>query len=149
MTGASAGTAFQPLRPAAELAGRMLLAALFIAEAASKLGNVGGAIAYMAAFGLWAPLLAPAIALELVGGFLLVLGWQTRLAALGLSGFCVSTAFIFHRDLANQGQMIHFEKDLALAGAFLALWANGAGRLSLDAWRSRRGSAARREPARS
>ena len=124
------------VRPA-ELAGRLPLGALFIAEAISKLLDVPGALAYMAGYELPGPLLAPAVAVELAGGLAIMLGWQTRVAALALSGFCVMTAFLFHSDLANRGQVIHFEKDLALAGAFLVLWARGPGQLSLDAWRNR------------
>ena len=128
------------MRPA-ELAGRFPLGALFIAEAISKLLDIHGALAYMAGFGLPGPLLVPAIAVELAGGLLIIVGWQTRVAALALAGFCCMTAIVFHSDLANQGQVIHFEKDLALAGAFLVLWARGAGRLSLDAWRGTRNQA--------
>ena len=61
-----------------------------------------------------------------------MLGWKTRTAALLLAGFCLLTATIFHHNFADQQQMIHFLKDLAIAGGFLVLLANGAGPLSLD-----------------
>jgi putative oxidoreductase len=116
------------------LAGRLLLAQLFIIEAMLKLGDYPATEAYMIHYGVPTLLLLPAIAVELGGGLLVALGWQTRLAALALAGFCLATAPIFHGNLADRSQLIHFQKDLALAGAFLILWMRGAGQLSLDAW---------------
>jgi putative oxidoreductase len=117
----------------AELLGRLLIAQLFLAEAVSKLGQYGLAAAYMAHYGVPAELLPLALAVEILGGLAILLGWQTRIAAAILAGFCLATAAIFHSDFADRGQVIHFEKDLALAGAFLILAACGAGRLSLNA----------------
>jgi putative oxidoreductase len=126
------------LIPWGDLAGRLLLAQLFIIEAVLKLSDYPGTVAYMAHYGLPMLLLWPAIALELGGGLLIALGWQIRPVALALAGFCLMTAAIFHANLADRGQFIHFQKDFALAGAFLILCINGAGRLSLDAWHRRR-----------
>lgn len=126
------------LMTVAEFLGRLLLAQLFIFEAFSKLGDYGGALAYMAQYGMPAGLLPLAIAAELLGGLLVLAGWQTRWAALVLAGFCLMAAVIFHADFADRGQVIHFHKDLALAGAFLILAGRGAGLLSLDSWRSPR-----------
>jgi putative oxidoreductase len=75
------------------------------------------------------------IALELGGGLLLAIGWQTRLAALALAAFCVLAAVLFHGNLADRSHLLHFEKDLAIAGGLLALFAFGAGRHSVDAMR--------------
>ena len=122
----------------AEFLGRLLLAQLFILEAFSKLGDYGGAAAYAAQYGVPAGLLPLAIAAELLGGLLILAGWQTRWAALVLAGFCLMAAVIFHADFADRGQVIHFQKDLALAGAFLILAGRGAGLLSLDSRRSLR-----------
>lgn len=91
----------------------------------------------MAAFGLPVSLLPFAIALELGGGVLLILGWQTRIAALALAGFCVITALAFHTNFADRNETIHFQKDLALAGALLFMAARGAGAWSVDAWRKK------------
>lgn len=117
----------------AELLGRLLLAQLFLAEAVSKLSQYDMAAAYTAHYGVPAVLLPAALAVEILGGLFLLIGWQTRITGLVLAGFCLATAVIFHSDFADRGQVIHFEKDLALAGAFLILCARGAGRLSLDA----------------
>lgn len=122
----------QNLSAAGELAGRVLLASLFVVEAGGKLWDMGAAARYMSAYHLPTALLPLAIAVELGCGLAVMLGWRTRLAAFLLAGFCVLTALIFHSDFGDRNQMIHFEKDLALAGALLILWARGAGRLSLD-----------------
>jgi putative oxidoreductase len=115
-----------------ELVGRFLLALLFILEGVSKINAYGAAASYMTAFGLPPVLLLPAIGLEVVGGLLIVIGLQTRVAAIALAAFCVVTAVVFHTKFGDRNQLLHFEKDLALAGAFLLLGARGAGRLSLD-----------------
>jgi len=122
-----------PILPAiGDLVGRVLLAFLFIMEALSKISNYDLAAKYTAAFGVPTQLLPLAIAVELLGGAMIAFGWHTRLASLALAAFCLAAAVIFHTRFGDRNQLIHFEKDLALAGAFLVLAARGAGRLSLD-----------------
>src|SRR5262249_14252859 len=93
------------------------------------------AVAYMEAFGLPGALLPLAIGVELGCGLLIVIGYRTRVAALLLAGFCVATALLFHTRLGDRNQLLHFEKDLAIAGGFLVLAARGAGAYALDALR--------------
>jgi hypothetical protein len=85
-----------------------------------------------------------AIALEIGCGVLILLGYYTRPAALLLAGFCLATAVLFHIKLGNRNELLHFEKDLAIAGGLLVLFAHGAGRWALDAqpWRSSQSDAA-------
>ena len=64
-------------------------------------------------------------------------GWQTRLAALALAAFCILAALLFHTNFADRNQLLHFQKDLAIAGGLLALFALGAGRLSVEGIRRR------------
>ena len=123
---------------AAALAGRLLLAAIFLHEAWSKLAGYTAAVAYMRAYGVPGELLPMAIAVELVCGVLIVLGFYTRAAALILAGFCVAAAVLFHTKFGDRNQLLHFEKDLAIAGAFLILFARGAGAWSLDALMKRK-----------
>jgi putative oxidoreductase len=118
---------------AAALVGRLLLAAIFLHEAWSKLTGYVEADAYMQAFGVPGQLLPLAIATELTCGLLIVLGFYTRAAALVLVAFCVATAVLFHIKLSDRNQLLHFEKDLAIAGAFLVLFAHGSGAWALDA----------------
>lgn len=116
------------------LLGRLLLAAIFLISGFGKLTSAEGTIGYIAAAGLPAPQLAYAVALlvELGGGLLLVLGYQTRLAALALAVFTLATAFGFHANFADQNQMIHFLKNIAITGGLLQVVAFGAGGLSFD-----------------
>jgi len=122
----------QALLPLAELVGRILMGSLFVLEALSTLSAYQLASRYTAAFGVPKQVLPFVIALEFGGGALIAFGFQTRAVAFVLAIFCVAAAVIFHTNFADRNQLIHFEKDLALAGAFLILSARGAGRLSLD-----------------
>jgi len=123
---------------AAVLAGRLLLAAIFLHEAWSKLFGYTAAVAYMRAFGVPGELLPVVIAVELGCGLLIVLGLYTRAAALILAGFCVAAAVLFHTKFGDRNQLLHFEKDFAIAGGFLILFARGAGAWSLDALLTRK-----------
>jgi putative oxidoreductase len=115
-----------------ELAGRFLLAVLFLLSGLGKVGAYGATAAYMSSAGVPGALLPAVIATELLGSLSVVLGWKARAAAFLLAGFSVLSALIFHNNWADQTQMVMFLKDLAIAGGFLLLLANGAGRLSLD-----------------
>jgi putative oxidoreductase len=123
------------VRASAALLGRLLLASLFILEGWSKVRGYAPAAAYMERYSVPGALLPAVIALELGGGLLLAIGWQTRLVALALAVFCVLAALLFHADLAERSQLLHFEKDLAIAGGLLMLFAFGAGPYSVDAMR--------------
>ena len=141
------GTLFtNTLAPAAEAAGRVLLASLFLYEGYVKLRGYDGAIQYMAAYGVPGALLPLALATEIGGGALILIGWQTRLAGLALSGFCLLAALIFHTKFSDNNQVLHFAKDIALAGAFLFVAGRGAGRFSLDAVLARRREQSQGQP---
>ncbi len=126
------------IQEAAAFLGRLLLAAIFLHEAWSKLIGYAAALAYMKAFGVPAWLLPFAIAVEAGCAFLIVIGYRTRLAAFVLAGFCIATAALFHTKLGDRNQLLHFEKNLAMAGGFLVLLAHGSGAWAIDAWRRRR-----------
>ena len=116
------------------LVGRILVATIFILSGLSKIGAPTATQGYIAAMGLPAPLLAyiGAIVMELGGGLLLLAGYRTKVVAAALAVFSIVTAFVFHHALADQNQMIHFLKNLAMAGGLLQFVAYGAGRISLD-----------------
>lgn len=126
------------IEPAAALLGRLLLAAIFLHEAFLKITAYSATVAYMQAFGVPGEFLPLAIAFELGCGLLIVIGYQTQAAALLLAGFCVTTAILFHARLSDRNQLLHFEKDLAIAGGFLVLFARGAGTWTIDALAQRR-----------
>lgn len=125
-------------RDGAALFGRLLLALIFVLSGLQKLSSFGGTVGFMEAEGLPLPALAAIIAIvvECVGGILLVAGYQTRAVGIVLAVWCIATALVAHRDFSDQNQMIHFLKNVAMAGGFLQLFAFGAGRWSLDAWQS-------------
>ena len=75
------------------------------------------------------------IVLEVGCGILILVGYHARAAALLLAGFCLATAVLFHAKLGNRNELLHFEKDLAIAGGLLVLFAHGAGNFALDALR--------------
>lgn len=116
------------------LAGRILLAALFLLSGFSKLANPSGTIGYIASAGLPLPEVAYAAAVfvEVVLAAALVLGYQTRIVATLIALFTIAAAFGFHFHLADQNQFIHFFKNLAIAGGLLQVAAFGGGALSLD-----------------
>ena len=122
------------LQSSLALIGRLLLAAMFILSGFGKLGDPSGTIGYIASAGLPLPPVAYAIALvvEIGAGILLVLGYQARWVALILAAFTLASAIGFHTDFADQNQMIHFMKNLAITGGFLQIAAFGAGAFSLD-----------------
>jgi len=120
------------LRDAALLASRILLGAIFVVEGYGKVAAYATAAAYMQEYGISDLLLPLVIAVELLGGLLIVAGWQTRPAAFALAGFCILAALLFHLDFANRHQTIQFLKNLAIAGGFLALLASGPGAWSVD-----------------
>jgi putative oxidoreductase len=115
-----------------ELAGRILMAVPFLLSGLGKLGAYGATSAYMSAVGVPGALLPLVIATEVLGAVAVIVGWRTRIVAFLLAGFCLLTALIFHRNLADQMQMINFFKNVSMAGGFLLLAAYGSGRLSLE-----------------
>jgi putative oxidoreductase len=116
------------------LIGRVLIGLPFAMSGLGKLAAFGPTTAMIAAAGLPVPPLAyiVAVALELGGGLLLIAGYQVRLVALALAVFCVAAGVAFHNNFADQNQMIHFLKNVMMAGGLLQIAAFGAGALSLD-----------------
>lgn len=109
------------------LAGRAMLATIFLVAGFGKIGAYAGTQAYMESFGVPGFLLPAVIGLEVLGGLAVLLGIQTRIAAVGLAGFTLLAAVIFHSDFAQPMQSILFMKNLAISGAFLMLAAQGPG----------------------
>jgi len=120
------------------LAGRILLALIFIMAGFNKIGGFAGTAGYIASKGLpMSEVLAIlTIIVELGGGIMLLVGWNARWAAAILAGFCVLAAIIFHAPwaaeaAAKQVQTIMFMKNLAIAGGMLQVVAFGSGPFSL------------------
>ena len=116
--------------PALMLA-RALLAYIFVVEGGQKAVNYQAVAGYMSQHGVPGALLPLVILTELGGGLLVLVGYKTAWAAVALGGFCVLSALLFHMGAQDA---IQFQKNLAMAGGFLALAVAGPGPWALDAW---------------
>jgi putative oxidoreductase len=114
------------------LAGRLLLAFIFLHEGITLAIHFDNTVKAMSTAGISAPLVVAVIALQLCAGLSVALGILPRVGAVLLGLFCLSTAMLFHTNFANQNELLHFEKDLAIAGGMFVLAAAGAGALALD-----------------
>lgn len=114
--------------------GRLLLASLFLFSGVGKLLAPAATKGYIAAMGLPVPDLAylGALVVELGLASLLLIGYRTRPVALAMAAFTLVTALVFHSQFADQNQLIHFLKNVAIAGGLLQVAAFGAGALSVD-----------------
>ena len=119
------------------LVGRILIAAVFLWQGYAKLIDFTATVGYARAAGMPLPEVGVAIGavIELLGSALLIFGFQIRVVALIMAGFSIATALIFHRDLKNFDEAIHFWKDLCIAGGLLQIVAFGGGGYSIDARR--------------
>src|SRR5258708_4807381 len=122
----------------AVLAGRILLALLFVMSGFGKIAGFSGTVGYIASKGMPLPELmaAGAVAVEFLGGLALVLGWKTRWAA-AIALFLIPTTVIFHNPagltgMEAQTQVINILKNLSIFGGMLLLIAFGPGAWSVD-----------------
>ena len=122
------------------LVGRLMIAAIFVGSGFRKITGFDGTVGFIASKGLPFPQLAAiaAIVVELGGGILLILGWKTRWAAAAMCIFTVVAALIFHNFWVvpaeqAQNQMIHFMKNICMAGGLLYVVVFGSGPLAVDA----------------
>lgn len=121
------------------LAGRILIALIFVVSGFGKVMGFEGTVGFIASKGLPFPQLAAigAIIIELGGGVMLVFGWRARWAAAALLVFTAFAALIFHNFWAvptdqAQNQMIHFMKNISMMGGLLYVLVHGSGPLSLS-----------------
>jgi putative oxidoreductase len=121
------------------LIGRILIALLFVPAGFGKIAGFAGTVGYIASTGVPLPEVAAAISIlvELGLGLLLLLGFQTRWAALGIALFTLVITFIFHNYWAVPPeqvmmQKLNFFKNLAIVGGLLGIAAWGAGAWSVD-----------------
>ncbi len=129
-----------PLGDSFLLIGRIALIVLFVMSGIAKFTDIAGTAAYVASKGLPAPTALAVLAglAEVVGGLLIVIGWQTRIVALALLIYTLIAAYFFHdfwhlpQGPERLDSMIHALKNLSIAGAFLMLAGSGAGRYSVD-----------------
>ena len=121
------------------LLGRIAIAALFLPAGLNKLMGMEGVTSYFASLGLpvVAVLVWVVIAIEVLGGVALILGYKTRLVAIGLAIFTVLASIVGHAfwaapvDAAFIAQLLFF-KNMAVTGGLLILASSGAGSISID-----------------
>lgn len=115
-----------------QLVGRVMLALIFILAGIGKISDPAGTAGYMQAMGVPTLLLWPTIALEVLGGLAIAVGFQTKYAAFALAGFSVLAAIIFHSNFAEQMQSVLFLKNIAMAGGLILLAVGGKTAYSMD-----------------
>lgn len=115
-----------------QLIARIMLALIFILAGVGKIMDPAGTSGYMEAMGVPSVLLWPTVALEIIGGIALVVGYKTAFAALSLAIFSIAAAVLFHSNFGDKMQMILFMKNIAMAGGLLLLAAGGTTGFSLD-----------------
>jgi putative oxidoreductase len=119
---------------AVALLGRVLMSAIFLWGGYGKLTAPAATMGMFTHYHL--PLVgaayALAVAIELGGGALTLIGWKTRLVAPVMAAWCIATALVAHMHFEDTMQMINFMKNVCMAGGFLQLATFGAGALSVD-----------------
>jgi putative oxidoreductase len=101
-----------------DLAGRLLLAVLFVAGAVQKVTDPGVVAGLLAGSGLPVWLVWPAALFNAFGAAALVTGWRRTETGLLLAAYCGVTS-IFHWIPADPWQMSIFIKNWAIAGGLL------------------------------
>jgi putative oxidoreductase len=136
------GSDMDSIKAPALLAGRILLSILYITSGWGKITGYAGTAGYMDAMGVPSILLPLVILTELGGGLLILVGYQTRIAAFLLAGFTLIAGYLFHykgmtgqpgQEMMDMMNWLAFMKNITIAGGFLALVGAGAGALSVDA----------------
>ena len=115
--------------------GRLFIGLPFMASGLSKIANYAGTAWLIKSSTLPLPppvAYAGAIAVEVGCGLLIIVGYQTRVAAGIFCLFCLATAAFFHTNFADPNQIFHFIKNLVMTGGLLQVAAYGAGAISID-----------------
>ncbi|WP_333614842.1 DoxX family protein [Psychrobacter sp.] len=118
--------------------GRLLLSMIFIFSGFTKITGYAATQGYMESMGVPGMLLPLVIAVELLGGIAILLGFKARLVALLMAGFSIASALLFHQFWIDESQMNPFMKNIAMAGGFLMIFAHGPGAYSIDNSHTRR-----------
>ena len=119
--------------------GRLMIATLFLLGGLGKIAAPAATQAYIASTGLPLPIAGYLIAVvvEVAGGLLLAAGYRTTFVATGMAVFTLATAAFFHNNFVDQNQLIHFFKNIAIAGGLFQVASFGAGSISIDGLRAK------------
>ncbi|MCF7643937.1 DoxX family protein [Bacillus subtilis] len=116
------------------LISRIFLAILFILAGWGKLTGLEGTAQYFGAIGLPMPSVTAVLVglIEFVGGLAILIGFQTRIAAVVVALFTIGATLVAHMDFAEGMNALMAQKNLAIAGGLLLLTVTGAGAYSVD-----------------
>ena len=115
-----------------EFFGRIFLSLLFLIEGLGKVSIEQDVTMYMEDYGVPGILFLPALVLEILFPLILIAGYKTKWTASIMALFTFAVAIIFHTDFGESMQLMLFLKDIAIAGGFMIIVANGPGKISLD-----------------
>ncbi len=123
----------------ANLIGRLLIASLFLPAGVTKLIGFDGTVSYFSSLSLPMPSLMAiiVIAIEIVGGIALIVGYKVKWSAIVLALFTLGASLVGHAYWATPADQVFitkllFYKNIAIAGGLLILGSMGGGRLSID-----------------
>ena len=118
----------------AALAGRILIAVIFLLSGIDKFMHFAPTFGYMKGAGLPFPefLLVASAVVETVAALAILAGWKTRWAAAALFLWMIPVTWVFHNPAGGMEQMAHFMKNVSISGGLLMLFAFGPGGLSVN-----------------
>ncbi|OWW21194.1 DoxX family protein [Noviherbaspirillum denitrificans] len=117
---------------ALNIAARLLVAQIFLVSGINKIVGYAATQAFMESNGVSGTFLPLVILLEIGGAAALILGLKARVAAFALAIFTFAAGWIFHGNIGDPGQLVHFMKNLAIVGGLLLFVARGPGRPAID-----------------
>lgn len=115
-----------------ELLARVLMALIFLLAGLNKISNFDATQGYMEVMGVPILLLVPTIIFEIGGALALMVGFKIRLFSIAFAVFCITSAILFHNNIADQMQFVLFMKNMAMCGGFLLLFKHGSEYFSID-----------------
>jgi putative oxidoreductase len=127
-------TTARPLDDYLPALARLLMSSLFIWDGVLQLRDPAGTVQYFTSLHVPVPAIAVwvSIAIHLLGGLAILVGFKTRWAAAVLILLCLGTAFGIHLPAGDMDNMVNFYKNLVMAGGFLYVIAFGAGAIAFD-----------------
>jgi putative oxidoreductase len=113
---------------------RLLMCSLFLWDGVLQLRDPAGTVNYFTSLHVPTPPIAVwvSIAIHLLGGVGILVGFMTRWAAALLILLCLGTALGVHLPAGDMENMTNFYKNLVMAGGLLYVIAFGPGALSFD-----------------
>ena len=131
-------TTMRPLNDYLPTLARVLMCSLFIWDGVLQLRDPAGTVQYFTSLHVPTPQIVVwvSIAIHLLGGLAILVGFKTRWAAAVLILLCLGTAFGVHLPAGDMDNMVNFYKNLVMAGGFLYVIAFGASAIAFDKQRN-------------